>query len=494
MKKVARLGIFLFIGLYAVSIIVTLLKIEQHPASGGPRFHLAGLPVRSRPRPSEASNLKDNRSPMEEISRLRDSGAHGHPRDIQKVYGTVPLVLPAHHERPGRFPLRGTAAFSGECGWTLARPKPLPGGNCTLLVRPSEGGNEGISQWSMQVVNGYLQARQSGCRLLIDYGVGVDVQLVMQPLTDQAQGSGLEEGLYDWSVPANFQCEEKNRCYTHGRRVSMAGGGLDSRPLFSAPRYRFAYMSKPDSKGNCPNCLYPNSSKNLQEALPGYRLESGMACIFANLFRPAPTAVEFEPRLFTEILPAMHDPESLVISIYLRTGWADDAAKYEEEIRKNKKNSTEEEPTERDYRKGMISIMKCAMNVEDHFKEKIQSGDMPPYSRVVWIILTDSPSLKKWAFEPDTSRKLGKSRYHDVNRTLLVTSSRGVHTRTRRSPSTTDFAEALLDWYLIGEADAVVLNRLTFGYTAALRSSRDVFTNMDSCAKPETLVYDKPTI
>ena len=46
-----------------------------------------------------------------------------------------------------------------------------------------------------------------------------------------------------------------------------------------------------------------------------------------------------------------------------------------------------------------------------------------------------------------------------------------------RDPSLADFAEAIIDWYLIGEADLVIMdqNSVSFGGTAALRTARTVF-------------------
>ena len=54
--------------------------------------------------------------------------------------------------------------------------------------------------------------------------------------------------------------------------------------------------------------------------------------------------------------------------------------------------------------------------------------------------------------------------------------TRGVHSRSDRGPSQSDFAEAIVDWYLIGESDLVVMDKssVSFGGTAALRTARPV--------------------
>jgi ribonuclease HI len=67
-------------------------------------------------------------------------------------------------------------------------------------------------------------------------------------------------------------------------------------------------------------------------------------------------------------------------------------------------------------------------------------------------LLTDSQYVK--TFITDT--------YSSLNQRMILTSqSRGAHTKTcNNDPSTTDFAEVFLDWYLIGESDAVVADNV----------------------------------
>ena len=64
-----------------------------------------------------------------------------------------------------------------------------------------------------------------------------------------------------------------------------------------------------------------------------------------------------------------------------------------------------------------------------------------------------------------------------ITRRILVTSARGAHTRPEGGTvSTADFAEAFIDWYLIGESDAVVASKTySFGMTAAFRTARPIF-------------------
>jgi len=107
----------------------------------------------------------------------------------------------------------------------------------------------------------------------------------------------------------------------------------------------------------------------------------------------------------------------------------------------------------------------------------------------VWMVVTDSAPLRKWITETYGSdnnandkhsspadRQKDKSRVQ-VPREIVTTRSRGVHTSSSRSPSTTDFAEALIDWYLLGESDLVVTSNAwySFGSTAALRTDRPLY-------------------
>jgi hypothetical protein len=118
-------------------------------------------------------------------------------------------------------------------------------------------------------------------------------------------------------------------------------------------------------------------------------------------------------------------------------------------------------------------ILKCALHLE---KEQLRERS---YSRVVWMILTDSQYLKQWITESYDTRYANAtlSDSTTMRREVVTTRSRGAHTRSRRGPSTADFAEAMIDWYLIGESDLVVSddNSVSFGGTATLRTARPLY-------------------
>jgi hypothetical protein len=106
------------------------------------------------------------------------------------------------------------------------------------------------------------------------------------------------------------------------------------------------------------------------------------------------------------------------------------------------------------------------------------------------MVVTDSAHLKKGLVEDYSSVDVRDLSGGPTNKTILpiprqvlTTQSRGKHTRTYRRPSTADFAEALIDWYLIGESDAIATERTVFSSfetTAALRTNRPVYITPSS--------------
>ena len=79
--------------------------------------------------------------------------------------------------------------------------------------------------------------------------------------------------------------------------------------------------------------------------------------------------------------------------------------------------------------------------------------------------------------EKTEEEKIEEAESVGITRRILVTSARGAHTRPEGGTvSTADFAEAFIDWYLIGESDAVVASKVySFGMTAAFRTARPIF-------------------
>jgi hypothetical protein len=366
---------------------------------------------------------------------------HKRPAKVQAntTDGSSPLPVKAR-----RFPIFGTESFATQCSWT--RPNTDENLNCKFLARPPPNGGEGISNWVSQIVKGHLLAQQTGCNLLFDYGPDISIHDVLTPNT-----------VFDhinWRVPSGFDCE-RERCFVAGlvynkqnlKEIESAFGVENPQPV---PSYRSAY------KLDKSYFSIMGGYQDLVRALKGYTVETGMACSLGSLFRLSPSASQFEPDLFSRILPTLHDRKALVISIYIRTG--------QTEGRNGKWESTLQ------YGKQAAPILDCAINLEKKF---LSRGS---YSCVVWMVVTDSQYLKKFITDSYDSRYTNNT-IDAISREIVTTHSRGAHSKLDRSPSTADVAEALIDWYLIGESDLVVTDDFapSFGDTAAIRTVRPYY-------------------
>jgi len=98
--------------------------------------------------------------------------------------------------------------------------------------------------------------------------------------------------------------------------------------------------------------------------------------------------------------------------------------------------------------------------------------------------------------EKTEEEKLEKAEIVSITRRVLVTSARGRHTRLEGGGvDTADFSEAFIDWYLIGESDAVIANKLySFGVTASFRTARPIYDPLEyqqnGELKPLQMVYE----
>jgi len=245
--------------------------------------------------------------------------------------------------------------------------------------------------------------------------------------------------------------------------------------------------------------LYKDDFSYLAEAdkLPGFRLQIGMACVMGNIFRDlAPTATDFEPTLFTDLLPALRDEETVVITLYVRTNRADGMAISE---MKNETMAQEKKITKDDFLKSHASIARCLE--EEYLKGHREQPELSTLSRFVWMVISDSQETKRHATEVYSSPNVNteipmeskKWKEKVIPRQVLHTSARGVHTRPERHPKTPDFAEGFIDWFLIGESDAVIVERISsFGPTGAMRTNRPMFrtTGHGNCSEPIPVLRD----
>ena len=79
----------------------------------------------------------------------------------------------------GRFPQYGTVEHADTCGWAY-RKETSEEANCTLLVRSKPEESQGLSQCMCDCYChiSLIYSLQTGCHLLLDYGVGMDIDQV----------------------------------------------------------------------------------------------------------------------------------------------------------------------------------------------------------------------------------------------------------------------------------------------------------------------------
>lgn len=379
-----------------------------------------------------------------------------------------------------RFPRYGTPEFSQECNWTMYPPVQQ---NCTVFWRPHDTGNEGLADWVTKMVAGYLTSKlKGGCQFLMDYGLGVDLPQILAPHMESL----------NWTVPTGFTCERRSMCeraISHGmlRRASNETSASRYNDML-VPNYRHVFKNKPSFQ------LFRENFRHIEKALPGFTLETGMACAFERLVDLSPLASQFEPELFTHILPTLRDEGNLVLALYYRSGRTDIVAEAEKQ---GNSTPTEHEDT---YRRGVQRYaIPCVLAKEKMFLASNPLG----YSRVVWLVVSDSPYLKRWITEEYTSPNVNHGSHDDgsssngvmIPREIITTVSRGVHTRPGRNPSTADFADGMIDWYLMGESDIVFVNGrgYTFGTTAAFRTNRPLYDLMPKECPEMTFIHEDET-
>eukprot|EP00521_Asterionellopsis_glacialis_P010814 CAMPEP_0195301520 /NCGR_PEP_ID=MMETSP0707-20130614/29425_1 /TAXON_ID=33640 /ORGANISM="Asterionellopsis glacialis, Strain CCMP134" /LENGTH=154 /DNA_ID=CAMNT_0040364479 /DNA_START=159 /DNA_END=620 /DNA_ORIENTATION=- len=111
------------------------------------------------------------------------------------------------------FPKPDTPEFEKTCPWISQQRQHGPNhpesndrkSQCTLLVRPNPTVAEGLSRWICQVVFAFIIAKQADCRILLDYGEGVDIhKLLLSPPTPRPSSS-LLNGNSNLSSSGNYK-------------------------------------------------------------------------------------------------------------------------------------------------------------------------------------------------------------------------------------------------------------------------------------------------
>lgn len=352
--------------------------------------------------------------------------------------------------------------------------------------------------------------------------------------------------LWEASTPPEAPCLARTGCW-RGPDVSLRGQPswhaddpiepypLANIPVPNVPSYRYAF-NKRLSRGAYERSL--SSALGMGDSATsgggggggggqGFDLRYGAACSLNSLFALAPSAAEYVPGLFERILPALRHstddessavlttpvaaasaalssspPPPLVLALYVRTGWTDRTATAQE---KGKRAGKDKGTLGRSI---AANVVRCALLLEESHRrahiataaasfssapaneegQEAGGGEerrhevplLPPPSmpsRVVWMIVTDSAA---------SGRALAAEHGSAPHRTVLTTGARGAHSRPTREPDTTDFAQAVVDWYALGESDAVVTSGkggshlgYSFPFMGALRTVRPLYDASD---------------
>lgn len=373
-----------------------------------------------------------------------------------------------------RFPRFGTPEFLEKCNWTFSSALEPKG--CTSVLRPRETETEGIASWIFNMLEGYIltKLQGDGCQLMFDYGPNVDINQVLVP--NRADNN--------WTIPSGYTSFCNGTNCSEPRMSSLPRKKRSTKMLTElrkkVPRYRSAYKNNPLVN------IYRKRFLDVVKDLPGFRLETAIPCSAESLLELSPLASQFEPQLFTHILPTLRDERNLVLTLYYRTGQTDQLVGAE------KQNRSVASESEVKLRKHMDSAIPCILETEKAFLSNLTTS----FSRVVWLVVSDSPRLKRLIHETYSASNLGSlstaSNSTTMPREIITTQARGIHTKTSRQPSTIDFAEGMIDWYLMGESDIVFVNGggFTYGTTAALRTGRPLF-DYAGCHSPMQLIHDE---
>uniref|UniRef100_A0A7S0FLD7 Uncharacterized protein n=2 Tax=Minutocellus polymorphus TaxID=265543 RepID=A0A7S0FLD7_9STRA len=353
------------------------------------------------------------------------------------------------------------------CPYMEKRALPPPSAEgCSLIIHPRPDSNEGLAAWASSVVAGHLTARQTGCRFLFDYGPGVAIDTLITPPKQSLHGDWSSQ-VGNWAIPpSGFPCDRSKCAELHSetlqnkRLMSVFRRRWDESPVYDVPDYRYSYVGI-DGRWN------GTEFDSLATYFPGWDVRLGAACSMQMLFQPSQGIVKYELNFFRNVLPRLRDDTSLVMSLYVRVGFADKAAVAE------KKGTEPVEVMKGRPQKTVDSLVLCTTAIE----EEILAMKGRSYDRVVWLVVSDSLVVKEYMSETYGGKQI-KTPTKSLQRQIIHTTTKGMHTRPKRGPNTNDFASAFLDFYLLGEADVVINTGgiFSFGVMASLRTARPLFT------------------
>lgn len=420
---------------------------------------------------------------------------------------------------PGRFPRRSSDGFRRECSW-VTDPDPHRDwhGNCTVhhSFTPSDiNGKEEVSRWSSEVTSAYILSRMGGCRFLFDCGPGVDLR-----------------SLSNWELPPeNFVCREEENCVS---------------PRFNATEFSPEALFRGDLPviGHVPAIpwygfilQYPTGQLFREEfsaayaLLPGFKLETGMACAAGNMFDLTPNA-SGEEQLVSDILPTLRANPS--IAMYIPTGKAEPkgegislehgderqvdpediigafvatALEYERryiagELAINEFGRTKSRvPPSRDTTTLVWHVITDSQHVKDEIKSKhdgkVVHNSTSPLVKTKAVISGSVFDMS--SFHIDNSATIAEDndtfQRSIITRRVFVTNSQGIDAHLPHGAPAKYFSEAIVDWYLIGESDGVIASpSYSFGIAGALRTARPIYDPTkfveSGNLEPETIVSE----
>ena len=340
-----------------------------------------------------------------------------------------------------RFPRYGSKEHRGRCSWVYSYHSSSPY-NCTFYITPIPGSGEGLAQWISMVATGYVYAAQVNCRLVVDYGPSVDLeQIFVQP---ERINSDTSNDL-SWQVDSNFTCEESQGCYNIG---SNTIGGIEEQTLRQIAKRHYPEQLEIIRKKQFGKVPYYRSAYSraenettamqyLTEAMPGFEYSDGFACAITSLFELGESAEHFIPGLFDDVLKTLLLPESLVITLYIRTGRTDRMADKERGIALA--DNTEESINSGDD-PDVMHLINCAKNLEE---KKLIAG---VYSDIVWLVISGDANVAHKVADDHSVPIDYNGQQKQTRRKVITTNAQGVQSRPARNPSTAEFADALLDW------------------------------------------------
>ena len=455
---------------------------------------------------------------------------------------TKEIPIPSPPNR--RFPEYGTGQFFELCPWILSSdenngenddelvrrfsffssPSKTRRGvapRCITRVHPKPDEYEGLAEWLTKVVSGFIDSKLRNCLLVLDYGDSIRLKDVIRPITFDwstkdysnvpcrmdREGVMIAAGDNPWSEPSNIRCDSFAKKTLHNilsPRQRELGVSLQPSGIH-IPNYRHIFKNMTTLYN-----LHEDQFEDLKIVLPGFQLQTGFACAMASTWALAnPQASQFQSNLFSELLPQLRDPYSVVITLYVRSGETDAAAKAAKEgldgLAWHQGNDAVS--TSFEHIPEVQNTLKCAHDLEmwaleqrgrilsNHTGTRGQdSPSLPSFppplstpSRIIWLLVTDSVPLKTWVQSKYDQKPVSSFQQTDdisatdTNRIVLTTTAKGTHTRASRNPQNADFGEAFIDWWLMGEADVLVTSSpfYSFGTSAALRTSIPLYDGSD---------------